>query len=103
MGLRACCNCVPFGGRRKTPAIQDREDKRFESCPAFRLLPEGLLAQVQRSIPKFFFDAQELIVFRNPIGSAGRPGFDLTRVGGDCKIGDKGVFRFTGTMRNNAE
>jgi hypothetical protein len=50
---------------------------------------------------EFFFDAQELIIFCDAIGAAGGAGFDLAGGGGNGQIGDEGVFRFAGAMRND--
>src|SRR5690606_24471618 len=47
-------------------------------------------------------DADELIVFRHPVRTTGRPGFDLSRVQCHRKIRDRAVFSFTGAVRHNA-
>ncbi len=44
-------------------------------------------------VTKFFFDSQQLIVFRNSIAAGKRPGFDLTGIGRDRDVSDGRVFR----------
>ena len=44
-----------------------------------------------RLAAKFLFDAEELIVFGEPIGAGQRSGFDLAAVCGDSKVGNKRI------------
>src|SRR5438270_12960937 len=66
-----------------------------------RGLAEGGFAVEARVRAELFLDAQQLIVFRDAVGAAGRAGFDLARAGGHSEIRDERIFRFAGTMRNN--
>src|SRR6185295_17880610 len=45
------------------------------------------LARVFRGRAEFFFDAQQLVVFADAIGAAGRSGLDLTGGGADGEVG----------------
>src|ERR1700692_1899538 len=58
-------------------------------------------ARKSGGVAKFFFDTQKLIVFCDAIGAACRPSFDWSRGGGHRQVGDEGIFRFTGAMRND--
>ena len=50
---------------------------------------------------EFFFDAEELVVFRDAVGTAHRAGLDLARVRRDGDVGDRRVFRFAGAVRDD--
>ena len=52
-------------------------------------------------IAQFLFDTKKLVIFGDPVGSAERSGFDLSRIRGDRNIRDGGIFRLTGSMRNH--
>ena len=90
---------LPFGGGRKTPAIENGQNERLLLAVhywwnAFR--PANLRVAAQ-----FLFDAQELVVFRDAVGAAGRSGLDLTGARGHHEIGDERVFGFAGAMRDD--
>src|ERR1017187_5792453 len=48
---------------------------------------------------KLLLDAQQLVVFADAVGAAGRSRLDLSHAGGYGEIGDESVFRFAGAMR----
>src|SRR5579884_3887655 len=50
---------------------------------------------------QFFFYAQQLVVFGDPVRAACRAGLDLSGLEADREVGDEGVFGFAGTMRND--
>ena len=66
-----------------------------------RRLPEGAFAGELGGFAELFFDAEELIVLGDAVGAAGRAGLDLTRAGRYRQIGDEGILRFAGTMRDH--
>src|SRR5262245_50722136 len=47
---------------------------------------------------EFFFDAQELVVFRGSVGTGERSGLDLSAIGGNGEIGDRGILRLAGAV-----
>src|SRR5689334_16066608 len=57
---------------------------------------------VNRVPAQQLFDAQELIVFRQPIRAAERTGLDLSRIGGDRDVGNRGVFGFSRAMADDS-
>ena len=50
---------------------------------------------------ELLLDADELIVFRRPVGARERPGFYLPAVCGDGQVGDRGVLGLAGTVRHD--
>ena len=58
-------------------------------------------SQIHRAGSEFFFDAEKLVVLGDAIGAADGAGLDLAYAGGDCKIGDEGVFALAGTVRHD--
>src|SRR5437762_9811856 len=50
---------------------------------------------------EILFDAQQLVVLGDAVGTCGRAGLDLTAVGRDGEIGDGGVFALTRAMRHD--
>ena len=52
---------------------------------------DGVIAQL-------FLDAEELVVFCDPVGAAHGAGLDLAAVGGDGEVGDGAVLCFTGAV-----
>ena len=52
---------------------------------------ESIFARVLRLCTQLFFDAEELVVFRDAVGAGRRPGFYLAGVQSDCKVGDEGI------------
>ena len=91
---------VAFDGRRETPAIENGQDQRLVSwhgITAAKRLP----ARELRGVAQSLFDAQQLIVFRDAVGAAGRSGLDLARVGGHREIGNERIFGLARTMRNH--
>src|SRR5262249_38194624 len=59
---------------------------------------QSTAARIFRLRTQFFLDAQQLIVFRGPIGTGERAGFDLPAIGGDREIGNGCVLCFTGSV-----
>ena len=55
-------------------------------------------AGIAGGLPKLLLDADELVVFGRPVGTGKRTRLDLTAIGGDGKVGDRRVLRFTGTV-----
>jgi hypothetical protein len=49
-------------------------------------------------VTKFFFDSQELIVFRDAIAAGNRPGLDLAGVRRDRDVGNRCILRFARAM-----
>src|SRR6185295_11633068 len=64
-------------------------------------LTERAGSREMRGASQLFLDAKELVVFRDPVGAAGRAGLDLARGGRHREIGDERVFGLTGTMRDH--
>src|SRR6188768_3198566 len=64
-------------------------------------LIENLPSRIPSGIAEVLFDPQKLVVFCDAVGSAKTAGFDLAGVHSDGEVGNEGVFRFSGTMRNN--
>ena len=48
------------------------------------------------------FDPEQLVVFADPVCSAGRSRFDLSGIQGNCKISNRRIFCFTGTMTHHS-
>ena len=65
------------------------------------LRPDGRLARVARGGAEFFLDAQQLVVLGDAIRAACRARLDLARSGADGEIGDRGVFGFAGSVRDD--
>ncbi len=58
-------------------------------CYADRdLAAQGFPAGVLGSFGQFGFDAQQLVVFRNPVRAGGGAGLDLAHVQGNDQVGD---------------
>src|SRR5690606_10703313 len=53
-------------------------------------------------ISQLFLDAQQLVVFSHAIGTRERASLDLHGVGCHSNVGNGGVFRFAGTVRNDS-
>ena len=69
--------------------------------PAFR--QTGLSCRDRLAfLPELFFDAQELIVFADPVGAAGGTGLDLSGIERDGQVRDERIFGFSGTMGHDA-
>ena len=70
--------------------------------PAREIRPNGRLnlqvTGVDRGRAELFFDAEELVVFRDPIAAGSRAGFDLAGIGRDGDIGDGDILGLTGTV-----
>src|ERR1700758_4977419 len=62
---------------------------------------KNTLAGKARRGAELLFDTQQLIVFRNAVGTRSRSGLDLSRRGRYGEIRDKGILGFTGAMGNN--
>ena len=62
---------------------------------------ERRAAAVFRLVTQLFLDAQQLVVFRGAVGARERTGFDLPAIGGDCEVGDGGIFGLPGAMRHD--
>src|SRR5262249_40457819 len=58
-------------------------------------------AGVDCLVAKIFIDPKKLVIFRDPVGSRHRPGFDLASIGGNRKVGDERVFTFAGAVGND--
>src|SRR5690349_4228907 len=58
-------------------------------------------AGINRVLAELLFDAQQLIVFRQPVGTAQGTGFNLSAVRRDGNVRNRRVFRFAGAMREN--
>src|SRR5207247_8956615 len=65
---------------------------------AVRVMHSAECSAVYSFVTKFFLDSQQLIVFRDPVASRDRPGFDLACVRHYGDVGDPSVFGFTGPM-----
>ena len=52
---------------------------------------EGLDARIDRVSAKIFFDAEKLIVLRDPLGAVGGASLDLASVKGNHEVGDRGI------------
>src|SRR5580765_7934169 len=51
--------------------------------------------------PELFLDAQQLVVFADAIGAAGRSGLDLSRGGPDRQVGDSRVLGLARSVRDD--
>src|SRR5579864_4067290 len=58
-------------------------------------------AGVARLGAELLFDAQQLVVLGQPVGTRQRAGLDLAAVGGDGEIGDSGVLGLARAMRHH--
>ncbi len=84
---------------RQASPMKIRGSAVARRCPpvlSALLVPElsaelGLFAEL-------FFDAEELVVLGDAIGTGGRAGLDLAAVGGNGNVGDGGVFGFAGAV-----
>src|SRR5206468_1317576 len=65
--------------------------------------PVDRSARILRRARELLFDAQQLIVLRDAVGSARRAGLDLARARADSEIGDERVFRFARAMRDHGQ
>ena len=96
---------LPFYLRRKRdcPFEQSlkrkRETKIVLDKSELILNVEGAHAGIYGCGTQLFFDAEQLVVFRHTLGSAGSTGLDLTGVLCHCQVGNGGILGLTGTMR----
>src|SRR5262245_44360380 len=74
-----------------------RPSRRMVMSGSIQLV-ERIAAGVARRIAQVFLDAQELVVFREPVGARQRAGLDLQRVRPDREVGDERVLRFAGAV-----
>src|SRR5699024_345057 len=72
-----------------------------DKCYRWPLETKSIAAHKDRIIAQLFFNTQQLVVFSNTIRAAHRTGLDLPRSGCHSQIGNGGIFRFAGAMRNN--
>ena len=49
-------------------------------------------------LAELFVDTEKLVVFGDAVGTGGCASLDLTRVGGDGKVGDRAVFSFSAAV-----
>ena len=66
------------------------------ACSDRRCVPANFAADAE-----LLFDAQQLVVFADAIGAAGRAGLDLSGAGADGEVGDRRVFGFAGAVRDD--
>ena len=59
---------------------------------------ESLHAGVDGAVAQLLLDAQQLVVLRHTLGTAGRAGLDLAGVQGHGQIGDGGVLGLAGAV-----
>ena len=59
---------------------------------------EGFHARIKGCFPEFFFDAEQLVVLRQPVTAASRSCFNLSGICGNGQICNEVVFCFTGTV-----
>src|SRR6202521_3262221 len=64
-------------------------------------LVERLAPWITGDVTEIFLDAQELVVFRDPVRARQRSRFDLTGVGADGDVGDQAVLGLARTMRDD--
>ena len=56
------------------------------------------LISIDSQAAQLFFDTEQLVVFRHTVRTTQRPGLDLSAVGRNGNVGDRSVFRLTGTV-----
>lgn len=56
---------------------------------------------VDRRVAELLFDAEQLVVLRDALGAGRGAGLDLTGVGGDRQVGDRGVFGLARAVRQH--
>jgi len=59
------------------------------------------LTQIRCSIAQFLFDAEQLIVFGDPVRAGSRAGFDLSGIERYSQVGNGSIFRFAGTVADD--
>ena len=64
-------------------------------CPALEL------SAVDRVVTKFLFDAEELVVFGDPVGAAEGTSLDLAGIRGDGDVRDRGVLGLARAMADD--
>src|SRR5436309_1472239 len=62
---------------------------------------EAAASGIERLGAEFFFDTDQLIVFRQPVGARERAGLDLPAIRRNRKIGDSRIFSLAGAMRHD--
>src|SRR5262249_60353559 len=62
------------------------------------LTPEQVFGRIARLIAELFLDAEQLVVFGQPIRAGERARLDLAGVGGDRNVGNGGIRRLAGAM-----
>ncbi len=62
---------------------------------------ESGAARITRRVAESFFDANQLIVFGEPVGPGKRACLDLTAIGGDGEIGDCSILGLARTVRQD--
>src|SRR5262249_8663719 len=72
------------------------------SCPVSSQCAQRRFSRVTSLRSELFFDSQELVVFRPPVGAARRAGLDLAGAGGDGEVGDRRIFGLAGPVRDDA-
>ena len=80
-----------------TGLFSNKGKKKAGPKPRFCIFASNLrllFAAVSCQIAEHFFNAQQLVVFANTVGSGKRTGLDLSGVGRDSNVGDGGIFGF---------
>ena len=86
--------------KKKRRFIQ-KKSRPFRNGPSFLSLlsdeenPPVRLIPVDRSVTQFLLNAEQLVVLGDPVGTAQRTGFDLTRVGSHCNVCNGCIFGLT--------
>src|SRR4029079_12041318 len=74
-----------------------------------RLTSDGRSDAIERATrklagaPELLFDAEELVVLRDPVRTTGRPGLDLPCPGGDGEIGDERILGLARSVRDHRQ
>ena len=77
-------------------------DRATGSRKRSRDYPRSTLAAADtRRIAELLLDADQLVVFRQPVGAGQRAGLDLTAIGGDRQIGDGRVLGLARAVRHH--
>ena len=71
-------------------------------CQILFNIVENLHAVVFCSLAKILFDAQQLVVFGNTVGTGRSTGLDLASVYSNSNVCQSGVFGFTAAVRDDA-
>src|SRR5690606_34859263 len=76
------------------------ESAKSAASPVTGSALQDAAARIFRRLAKLLLDADQLVIFREPVGTAEAAGLDLAAVGGNRKIGDRRILGLARAVRH---